>query len=34
MLDVIELYTNYLRSLNKDKSLIFGSRLLKNALRR
>jgi len=33
MLDIMELYTNYLRSLSKDKLLIFGSGLLKNALR-
>jgi len=34
MLNVIELYTNCLKSLSKDKLLIFGSGPLKNALRR
>jgi len=33
MLDVMELYTNCLRSLSKDKLLMFGSRPLKNVLR-
>ena len=33
MLDIIELYTNYLKFLNEDKLLIFSSRPLKNILR-
>jgi len=33
MLDVMELYTNCLRPLSKDKLLIFGSGPLKNILK-